>query len=153
MNERLGPVELFDGQPLTPEIAALRPLQSLDSPYEGFLFRSLNRDPNSVGLATPLDELTGLPLPIVISEAKHGSSNAKPDFHHHFHPERDLTNADDAMLALRKSRGQNLPRWIHEHHHKYFAGPEFPESREGISFLQVCTIRRNINRKGSSTPT
>ncbi len=146
MNERLGPIELFDGQPLPLE-TVLQLEKPLESPYEGFLFRGVNRDPNSVGLATPLDEFTGLPLPVVISEPKNKSSNAKIDFHHHFHPERDLIHADDAMLALRRSRGQNLPRWIHEHHHKYFAGPEFPESRKDTFASVVLACAGVVPRK------
>lgn len=100
---------------------------------EGFVMRSSSRDPCSVSLATPKDELTGLPLPIIITDPFHGNSNSTfVDYHHSFHPARDLIHGDDAQVALRRSRGQNLPRWLHEHYHKYFAGPEFPESREEI---------------------
>lgn len=81
---------------------------------EGFTLRSSSRDPCSVGLAAPLDDLTGLPLPIVISPPFYGNSNDSfVDYHHSFHPERDLVYGDDAQVALRRSRGQNLPRWLH----------------------------------------
>lgn len=146
MAERLGPVELFAGQPLPPE-SAPRP-ESLESPYEGFLFRSVNRDPKSVGLAVPLDEITNLPLPIVISEPRNKSANTKfKDFHHHYHPERDLIHGNDADMALRRARGQNLPRWLHEHHHKYFAGPEFPETRTETFASVVLACAGVVPRK------
>lgn len=103
----------------------------IESQFKGFNFRECSRDPTSYGLMTPVDELTGLPLPIVITAAPHKNANTRfSDYHHHFHPERDLIHADDASLALRRSRGQYLPRWLHEHYHHYFAGPEIPNSRK-----------------------
>ena len=56
-------------------------------------------------------------------------------------------NVDDAMSALRRSRGQNLPRWIHEHQHKYFAGPEFPEFRKDTFASVVLACAGVVPRK------
>ncbi len=146
MAERLGPVELFAGQPLPLE--ALPSPESLVSPYEGFLFRSSNRDPKSVGLATPLDELTKLPLPIIISEPRSKTANTCfSDYHHHYHPERDLVHGNDADMALRRARGQDLPRWLHEHYHKYFAGPEFPTNRADTFASVVLACAGVVPRK------
>lgn len=122
--ETVGTATMLADQPPRPDLIPAG--ESRD-----FVLRSTSRDPCSVGLATPKDELTGLPLPIVISEPRFRSANTEfSDFHHSFHPERDMIHASDDLLALRRSRGQKLPRWLHEHYHKYFAGPEFPKSRQ-----------------------
>lgn len=115
---------VFDRDQLSLEIA---------SQFDGIRFRSSSRDQTSYGLATPVDKLTRIPLPILYTEAPHTTANTDFwDYHHHFHPEKELIHADDATLALRRSRGQYLPRWLHEHYHHYFAGPELQYSREQI---------------------
>lgn len=149
MSQQLVAVESLAGQllPVTyPEI--YQTVTTLERQAEGFFMRSSSRDPCSIGLATPKDELTGLPLPIVISEPKFKSANTSfSDYHHHFHPARDLLNGDDADMALRRSRGQNLPRWLHEHYHKYFAGPEFPETRQEIFATVVLACAGVVPRQ------
>ncbi len=118
------------------------------SKYEGVNFRETTRDPVSMGLATPTDELTGLPLPILIIDPPEKSANTSfVDYHHHYHPARDLETAGDAELALRRSRGQHLPRWLHEHYHTYFAGPEFPESRQDVFSRVVLACAGVVPRK------
>jgi hypothetical protein len=130
----------------------------IQSRFSGISYRSTSRDPNSMGLATPIDEITGLPLPILIIDTEETSANTSfSDYHHHYHPERDLVSADDAMVALRRSRGQYLPRWLHEHYHKYFAGPEFPETRQEIFAVVVLacagiTPRKAIDFSGFEGP-
>lgn len=136
--EKVGSATLFADQPPATQSDQYSLKQSLVMQNEGFVLRSTSRDPCSYGLATPTDELTGLPLPIVISPPIDRNANEGfVDYHHSFHPERDLIYGDDAALALRRSRGQNLPRWLHEHYHKYFAGPEFPQAREQIFTIVV----------------
>jgi hypothetical protein len=95
--------------------------------------RSRSLDVKSLGLATPVDEQTGLPLPILITDPQSMNANINfVDYHHHFHPERELVYHNDALTALRRSRGQELPRWLHEHYHNFFAGPELPKNRKDI---------------------
>lgn len=82
------------------------------------------------GYRTPLDEQTGLTVPILPIEPPGPNSNVDfVDYHHLFHPEADLLQGDDADIALRRSFGQDLPRWLHEHYHNYFAGPELSSNR------------------------
>ena len=135
---RIEPVQFHDGQYSI----------QVQSVYEGINFRSVSLDPKSMGLAVPLDELTGLPLPIMgVDSPPEGSNTSFSDYHHHYHPERDLMNADDALLALRRSRGQYLPRWLHEHYHKFFAGPELPETREQTFAAVVLACAGVVPRK------
>ncbi len=107
--------------------------QTFEVIHTDFIRRSKCLDANSRGLATPVDEQTGIPLPILpILPSDQTSNTSFSDFHHHFHPERQLVPGGDAKLALRRSRGQDLPRWLHEHYHRYFAGPEIPKERSDI---------------------
>ena len=82
------------------------------------------------GLVTPTDELTGLPLPILITDPPSPTTDTSfVDYHHLFHPEVRLIHGDDADVAVRRSYGQDLPRWLHEHNHNFFAGPRLPQTR------------------------
>lgn len=120
----------------------------IESPFGGIHFRSSSRDQTSYGLATPVDELTGIPLPVIIIDPPHETANTEfHDYHHHFHPERDLIYSDDAELALRRARGQYLPRWLHEHYHHYFAGPELNYSRRQIFQTVVLACAGVVPRK------
>lgn len=93
------------------------------------------------GLQTPTDEQTGLPLPTIVVDPPSPNANTDfVDYHHHFHPRVAYEGVDDATWAVRTSRGQDLPRWLHEHYHRYFAGPQKPESREQafIACVMAC---------------
>lgn len=149
MPEQVGSAELFADQlKAAPQHQQFLSQRTLGFMTEGFSLRSSSRDPCSVGLAAPKDELTGLPLPVIITEPLHGNCNATfVDYHHSFHPERDLIYGDDAQIALRRSRGQNLPRWLHEHYHKFFAGPEFPQTREEIFGVVVLACAGVVPRQ------
>lgn len=96
---------------------------------------------------TPTDELTGLPLPVLAKSADffiRKGENLFPrqkNFHHGFHPERSQALGYDELgvllpaghadrisgRALRYSRGQILPIWLHNRYHDIFLGPELPE--------------------------
>jgi hypothetical protein len=75
---------------------------------------------------TPTCESTGLPLPVAINELLPGAHLLFWDYHHHFHPRKDAALRDISGLAVRVSRGQFLPRYLHNRYHATFSGPELP---------------------------
>lgn len=91
---------------------------------------------------TPRDDLTKLPLSVLTNRTDFLLSGA--DYHHHFHPMRSpelgydnqakkLPTTDPLYLpgrAVRFSRGQFLPRWMHDRYHEIFFGPELPQTNE-----------------------
>lgn len=79
-------------------------------------------------LPTPTCDVTNLPLPIAKTEPTKEAQFSFYDYHHHFHPKRHELLSDVAGLAVRYSRGQFLPRAIHDRYHDIFAGPALPES-------------------------
>lgn len=93
---------------------------------------------------TPLDELTRLPLPLLISGTDYYSNQGiqrASNYHHHFHPEKSTELGYDSLgnrlpkgnssrtagLALRFSRGQDSPIWLHDRYHEIFEGPPLPQ--------------------------
>ena len=92
----------------------------------GFAIAPSNEGIDFIGLQTPLDRRSGLPLPIVaVDPPRRHLVDQRWDFHHNFHPEK-MTLSSEGLRAVRLSRGQDLPRWLHEHYHKFFAGPQLP---------------------------
>lgn len=88
-------------------------------------------------LVTPIDELTGIPLPLVQTHT-HASERFAPDLHHPFHPRRHDALADLGGNALRHSRVQMVPYEIHHHqYHNTFVGPELPDDELGKFKLVV----------------
>jgi len=96
-------------------------------------------------ITTPSDELTGLPLPVLMSGSDFmlpGKMPRRTNYHHHFHPEKSIELGYDESgvklhksdpvrvegFALRYSRGQQLPVWLHDRYHDIFSGPELPKS-------------------------
>jgi len=91
---------------------------------------------------TPRDELTRLPLSVLTRRTDFLLSDA--DYHHHFHPLKstELGYDDDGKKlptdnpdylpgrAVRFSRGQYLPKWLHSNYHEIFVGPELPQTAE-----------------------
>jgi hypothetical protein len=77
---------------------------------------------------TPVDQLTGLPLPILPPDVllpKHRTDIA--DVHHHFHPRKDPLLQDAGGLAVRQSRVQLADYWDHHNgYHRYYHGPPLP---------------------------
>lgn len=111
-------------------------------PYVERGFRAFEGDVEDrcLGLETPVDEETGLPLPILVVDPPNNRANTWfVDYHHHFHARaRYVEDGNDALMAVRMSRGQDLPRWLHEHYHGYFAGPKPPASREAA--FRTCVL-------------
>lgn len=81
-------------------------------------------------LVTPIDELTGLPLPILQLDTPPNEPDSWEDFHHHFHPRLSTELQGLDGLAVRYSRGQVLPRWLHQRYHDLFVGPPLPVSKQ-----------------------
>ena len=89
-------------------------------------------------LWTPLDEATGIPLPIMprddlppVPTGRQRNIERIADWHHPFHPRAELMADGDSGAAVRGCRVQ----WAEydDHHHKYhgaFVGPELPETEE-----------------------
>jgi hypothetical protein len=89
-------------------------------------------------LWTPLDEATGIPLPIMprddlpsVPTGRQRNIERIADWHHPFHPRAELMADGDSGMAVRGCRVQ----WAEydDHHHKYhgaFVGPQLPESEE-----------------------
>lgn len=91
---------------------------------------------------TPRDELTKLPLPVLTTSADFyfNGSPVAANYHHHFHPMKstELGYDDDGKklarqsferiegAAVRYSRGQYIPRPLHNRYHSTFYGPELP---------------------------
>jgi hypothetical protein len=87
-------------------------------------------------LVTPVDELTGLPLPILpTGENLPHNKGHVANWHHHFHPASspELT-ATIGGRALRQSRVQLVPVRHHNFsntaYHRFFSGPPIPGEEE-----------------------
>ena len=105
----------------------------------GFLMYGGSVGHDCVGYETPTDPASGLPLPVLPIAAPASSTPAEiVNFHHHFHPRPSLINDGEAGVALRVSRGQYLPKWLHDHHHNYFAGPKVPQARDAK--FRTCVL-------------
>ncbi len=89
-------------------------------------------------LPTPTCEVTNLPLAIAKTEPTKGAQFSFRDYHHHFHPERHEQIQDVAGLALRYSRGQYMPRAIHDRYHEIFAGPQL--SGDSSEKYRLCVL-------------
>lgn len=97
---------------------------------DNFAIRFPGTEENCHGFVNPEDPLTGLPLPVLLVDPPSLNANTTfVDYHHLQHPAKVLLGGDDASIALRRSYGQDLPRWLHEHYHQFFGGPVIPETR------------------------
>ena len=79
---------------------------------------------------TPTCEVTGLPHPILIYHHPEIQTNGTPNYDHTFFDRKDPALLDDAGLAVRMSRGQVLPIWLHRLKHDRLNGPALPQTRE-----------------------
>jgi hypothetical protein len=98
-------------------------------------------------LVTPTDELTGLPLPVFVSPEMMDAAGIHTNHHHHFHPRKsqelgylgnglnfsELKPAEQTVWlegkAVRNSRVQVVPLYLHQRYHDFFTGPLLPQSR------------------------
>jgi hypothetical protein len=125
-------------------ITSLNSSELHSAPENGAVFSSEEDDTQEL-IMTPTDELTGLPLPVLVNGADYtlpGSLPRRTNYHHHFHPQKSrelgfdeagnrLPKTDPQRvegLALRFSRGQQLPVWLHDRYHDIFQGPQLPEA-------------------------
>ena len=116
---------------------------------------------------TPKDELTGLPLPVLSKRSdlyfqKNGEAIRRDsNFHHHFHPINAPELGYDEFgnklefgepgrmdgLALRYSRGQELPVWLHDRYHNIFNGPQMPVDEKSKFTLVVLACAGVVPRE------
>ena len=95
---------------------------------------------------TPICEATNLPLPILPNEPQEARFSFW-DYHHHFHPRSDPQLQHIDGKALRYSRGQLLPRALHNEYHRIFEGPPLPESIEEKFRLTVLACAGVVPRQ------
>lgn len=89
-------------------------------------------------LVTPIDELTGIPLPLV-QTVQMRPERFEPDWHHPLHPRRspELTG-NLGGEALRNCRVQRVSYELHHHeYHETYAGPQLPATE--LDKLKVIT--------------
>ncbi|MDL2341512.1 MAG: hypothetical protein QFB87_00330 [Patescibacteria group bacterium] len=79
---------------------------------------------------TPTCEVTGLPHPILIYNHPDNRASGLANYDHSFFDRNDPALRDDAGLAVRMSRGQVLPMWLHRKKHERLSGPLLPQTRD-----------------------
>lgn len=82
---------------------------------------------------TPLDETTGVPLPLVPIINSFHPDAPEINWHHHFHPRRSelLSHELPGGVALRTSRLQRSYKFgNHTEYHQYYEGPPLPQTTE-----------------------
>ncbi len=98
-------------------------------------------------LETPTCEITGLPLPIRMTEHPQGAQFSFSDYHHHFHPDRSPLLSGVSGRALRYSRGQDIPRMFHNRYHRIFDGPKLPKTNTERFRLSVLACAGVVPRQ------
>lgn len=81
-------------------------------------------------IPTPTCEVTGLPHPILIYDHPLNQASGIKNYDHSFFDRYDPALCDDAGLAVRMSRGQILPTWLHRRKHERLSGPVLPQTRD-----------------------
>jgi hypothetical protein len=108
---------------------------------------------------TPVDDLTRLPLPILMRGTDFYLREV--NYHHHFHPEasvelgytesgKKLPTEDPRRQegrAVRYSRGQIVPKWLHTRYHNVFMGPELPQDPQAKFTAVVLACAGVIPRR------
>jgi hypothetical protein len=95
---------------------------------------------------TPLDKLSGLPLPIYAKRYDYFQHTR--NFHHHFHPSNsaELQGYYEGK-PVRYSRGQEVQKYLHDRYHDIFAGPPLPETRKDKFQLTVLALSGVVPRQ------
>jgi len=110
---------------------------------------------------TPVDHLTGLPLPIYpysdYSEYSHsvrypGYDPFKTIWHHHFHPEADLPSNKKGALFLRHSRVQLVPAWLHDDYHDIYEGPPIPKNIYSRYLMGIFAVAGYMPKNAIDVP-
>jgi hypothetical protein len=99
------------------------------SPEGAFLIDSMSTLRKSK-LRTPIDELTGMPLPVLPPTNILDGGDAENNWHHHYHPANDKRLTSTNGLALRHVRLQLLPVTSHNSYHSIFEGPQLPRTNQ-----------------------
>lgn len=147
-SDRIAPVSLDGGFLHADDHEARR--KKRQRPYLecGFVTYEGDYEQKCLGLETPIDEETGLPLMMIPVKPPNGRANSTfVDYHHPFHA-RALFVGDKDLRALRMSYGEDKPRWLHEHYHAFFAGPKLPSTRQGIFKASVLACANVVPRQG-----
>lgn len=135
MAERQAICEEFpSGSPLpTPQVTDQQPSEA-PAQNAGSFFDHTEKT-NAGGLITPVDEFSGLPLPIL--PTKNPLPLGRPeiaDWHHPFHPKEHPLLKTTGGLALRNCRVQLVHRNFHNEsstrYHRFFEGPPIPDSQD-----------------------
>lgn len=79
-------------------------------------------------LETPVDSLTGIPLPVYPNWRRLNPKSANNNWHHHYHKSTDPALTSQDGLAIRHSRLQLLPIPVHNRYHDIFEGPPLPKT-------------------------
>jgi hypothetical protein len=98
-------------------------------------------------LQTPTCEISGLPLPILPTEPDARALLLYEDYHHHFHPYNSPELKHLAGKAVRYSRGQEIPRYLHNRYHQLFEGPPLPTASEEKFRLTVLACAGVVPRQ------
>ncbi|MEI6237446.1 MAG: hypothetical protein WCP03_02490 [Candidatus Saccharibacteria bacterium] len=106
---------------------------------------------------TPVDNLTGMPLPIYPFSNEHdlgvelydgpktsedlgGLTENINNWHHAFHPEYEMKSNKAGALFLRHSRVQRVPVWLHDDYHYIYQGPEISDDIEKRFLMGVFAV-------------
>ncbi|CAN5384454.1 hypothetical protein BH09PAT4_BH09PAT4_08070 [soil metagenome] len=125
--------EFPSGLPLPPlQVTDRQPLEAPVLGTGSFLYANLDRAEAKLPLA-PVDEFTGLPLPILQVEPppsalldwRKAQEACRSDNHHAFFP-KDEYSPTAAGRVLRHSRVQYGGRWAHARYHTLYSGVPLP---------------------------
>lgn len=81
-------------------------------------------------LVTPVDEFTGLPLPLLPPKNAPPKNSPEIEWHHHFHPRKHPLLEGLGGIAIRTVRLQSTYRREHTNYHRHYIGPPLPELPE-----------------------
>ncbi len=102
-------------------------------------------------LVTPLDELTGLPLPLVPPEEPFSADNVDIDWHHHFHPRRSPILRTPNGPAIRNARLQLTDYEMHHFgYHRTYVGPPLPETDDAQFATVIMSTAGYMPEQGIS---
>lgn len=99
-----------------------------------------------VKVPVPTCEATGLPHPILIYDHPFDRASGLANYDHTFFDRNDPALRDDAGLAVRMSRGQVLPMWLHRRKHERLSGPVLPQTQEDKFTVAVKACAGVVSR-------
>ena len=98
-------------------------------------------------LLTPVDEATDMPLPVRLPAEEILSKNSpETNWHHHFHSSSDPALQTLGGNALRSSRLQLVPAYLHNAgkaenvYHRIFKGPPLPGADDQEKQFELCIL-------------